>query len=59
MDDKIWDYDAACPIKSLPSEIFDAMFNYMDERSVLRLALTCKKFFVIGTAEDKWKRAYS
>jgi hypothetical protein len=58
MDEKIWEYEAECPIKSLPSEIFDNMFYYMDEKSVLRLAFTCKKIFVLGTAEDKWQRVY-
>ena len=47
MDEKVWDYEAGCPIKSVPSEIFDIIFNNLDEKSVMRLAITCKKIFVL------------
>lgn len=58
LDEKIWDYEDQCQIKWLPSEIFDIIFSRLDVKSLMRLSLTCKKIFVLGTAEEKWQRKF-
>lgn len=56
LDEKIWDYVDQCQIKWLPTEIFDIIFSRLDVKSLMRLSLTCKKIFVLGTAEEKWQQ---